>query len=51
MNFYDINERKVVKTINTDSPLTSLDFYNDGHTIVCGTLYGNINVYDLRAEV
>ncbi len=33
--------KRIVKTINTDAPLTSLAFNNDGHTIVVGTLYGN----------
>jgi len=35
--------------MQTDSPLTALGFHNDGHTIVVGTLYGGLNVYDLRA--
>lgn len=37
--------------MNSDSPLSSLDFYSDGHTIAVGTLYGNIYTYDLRKDV
>jgi len=48
LNFYDIHEKKIVKTMNIDAPLTALDFYSDGHTIAVGNLYGNINIYDLR---
>jgi protein NEDD1 len=49
INFYDINEKKVVKSLNVDAPLTALAFYHDGRTLVVGTMYGNIYVYDLRA--
>eukprot|EP01017_Pseudomicrothorax_dubius_P024493 TRINITY_DN2602_c0_g1_i2.p1 TRINITY_DN2602_c0_g1~~TRINITY_DN2602_c0_g1_i2.p1 ORF type:complete len:371 (+),score=30.17 TRINITY_DN2602_c0_g1_i2:159-1271(+) len=50
VHFFDISERKVVKTLSTESPLTSLAFHADGHTIAVGTLYGQILVYDLRAS-
>lgn len=59
VNFYDIKTNRVVKSLKTDSPLTSLAFYQDGKTIAVGTLYGkftgflinslgNIYIYDLR---
>lgn len=39
-----------MKSLTTDAPLTALGFYNDGHTIVAGTLYGGLYVYDLRSS-
>lgn len=49
VHFYDIQEKRVVKTMELDAPITSLAFYGEGHTIAIGTLYGNIQIYDLRA--
>ena len=49
INFYDTHDKTIVKSLNVEAPLTALAFYNDGHTIVAGTMYGNIFVYDLRA--
>ena len=37
-----------MKTLETEAPLTSLSFNKDGYTIAVGTLYGTIQVYDLR---
>mmetsp|Transcript_15690 Transcript_15690/g.28620 ORF Transcript_15690/g.28620 Transcript_15690/m.28620 type:complete len:565 (+) Transcript_15690:932-2626(+) len=51
IQFYDSNDRKVVKTIDTEGPLTSLAFNSDGHTIAAGTLYGAVYIYDLRGGV
>ncbi|KAL4502999.1 hypothetical protein ABPG72_014228 [Tetrahymena utriculariae] len=48
INLYDINEKKVVKKISCDSPITSLAFHNDGFTLIAGTLYGELMVYDLK---
>jgi WD40 repeat protein len=48
IKFYDIQEARIVKTINTDTPLTSLSFNGDGHTIAVGTILGPILIYDLR---
>lgn len=49
--FYDIQEKKLIKTLDSDSPLTCLAFNADGYTVAAGTLYGDIKVYDLRAAV
>ena len=49
--FYDIREKKVIKTLDSDAPLTCLAFNADGFTVAAGTLYGDIKVYDLRAAV
>ena len=48
--FYDIKEKKVIKQLESDAPLTSLAFNCDGFTVAAGTLYGDIKVYDLRAS-
>jgi protein NEDD1 len=47
--FYDIRDKKIVKTLQAENPLTALAFSNDGHTIVVGSLYGGVSVYDLKA--
>ena len=49
IQFFDIHEKRPVKTMETDSPITCLSFYGDGHTIGVGTLYGSVQIYDLRA--
>lgn len=41
---------RVVKTLQSDAPLTALGFHNDGHTIVTGTLHGGLYVYDLKSS-
>ena len=46
--FYDINEKKIVKRLETDYPLTALGFSPDGFTLAAGTLSGEVLVYDLR---
>ncbi|KAL4455475.1 hypothetical protein ABPG74_012627 [Tetrahymena malaccensis] len=48
INLYDINEKKVVKKLQCDSPITSLAFNHDGFTLIAGTLYGELMVYDLK---
>lgn len=48
INFYDTQEKKIVKTIEADAPLTCIAFNTDGHTLAGGTLYGTILIYDLR---
>ncbi|EAS04549.1 cytochrome d1 heme domain protein (macronuclear) [Tetrahymena thermophila SB210] len=48
INLYDINEKKVVKKLSCDSPITSLAFHSDGYTLIAGTLYGELMVYDLK---
>lgn len=49
--FYDIKEKKLIKMLDSDAPLTCLAFNADGWTVAAGTLYGDIKVYDLRAAV
>ena len=47
--FYDINDKIIVKRIKTETPLQSVSFCTDGHTIAVGASnYGAILVYDLR---
>ena len=46
--FYDIKEKKSVKVINSEEPLTSINFHSDGHTLIAGGMYGALFVYDLR---
>ena len=47
--FFDINEKKLVKQIQTGESLTSVAFCQDGHTIAVGTRNsGNVMIYDLR---
>ncbi|WAR25077.1 NEDD1-like protein [Mya arenaria] len=45
---HDVQTKKVVKVINTDSPLTSIDTMSNGITIAVGTTRGQILNYDLR---
>lgn len=47
--FYDINDRVIVKRIKTETPLQSVSFCADGHTIAIGASnFGAILIYDLR---
>lgn len=48
LTFYDVNEKKSVKVITSEEPLTSINFHSDGHTLVAGGNYGGLFVYDLR---
>lgn len=46
--FYDVTGKKTVKTINTEGPITSCDFFNDGCTVAAGSASGHIYLFDLR---
>lgn len=46
--FFDINETKLIKTLNINTPLTSLAFNNEGNQIICGDTKGMVYIYDLR---
>mmetsp|Transcript_13812 Transcript_13812/g.9773 ORF Transcript_13812/g.9773 Transcript_13812/m.9773 type:complete len:176 (+) Transcript_13812:601-1128(+) len=47
--FYDVNEGIIVKRIETDTPLQSVAFCTDGHTLAAGANgKGSILLYDLR---
>ena len=48
INFYDTQDKKIVKTIEVDAPLTCISFCPDGHTLAGGTLFGTVLLYDLR---
>jgi len=48
LNFYDISEKKQVKTITAEQSLNSVSFHSDGHTLIAGGMYGGLYVYDLR---
>lgn len=47
--FYDVNEGIIVKRIETDTPLQSVAFCTDGHTLAAGANgKGSILLFDLR---
>ncbi|KAG9306704.1 hypothetical protein G9A89_004251 [Geosiphon pyriformis] len=46
---YDVGKKVSLKTLYTDSPLTTLAFKPDGFTLAAGTMQGDIIVYDLRS--
>ena len=46
--FFDITQKKMVKKLETEYPLTALGFSPDGFTLAAGTLNGKILIYDLR---
>ena len=48
INFYDIQEKKHLKVLTTEAPLTSIAFNSDGQTIAVGNINGSILLYDLR---
>ncbi len=37
-----------MKVITSEEPLTSINFHTDGHTLIAGSQYGSLFVYDLR---
>lgn len=47
INFYDIILKKIIKTFELNFPIHSLSFYQDGKTIACGGLKGQLSIYDL----
>ncbi|RUS21473.1 WD40-repeat-containing domain protein [Endogone sp. FLAS-F59071] len=47
---YDVDKRVIVKSLQTDEPLTALAFKSDGVTIAVGSANGRIFVYDLRSS-
>ncbi|GAB5363076.1 hypothetical protein AAMO2058_000852500 [Amorphochlora amoebiformis] len=48
LRFFDMTKGKNINITSVGEPLTSLDFNNDGQTVVLGTIKGNILTYDLR---
>lgn len=47
--FYDVQQKKSVKVMMAESPLTSVDFMSDGGTLAVGSTRGKIYIYDLRS--
>ncbi|XP_065067084.1 protein NEDD1-like [Rhopilema esculentum] len=47
--FYDVVGKKTIKSINTDAPLTSVDFFHNGSSLIVGTATGKLQLYDLRS--
>ena len=47
--FYDVQAKKLVKSVTCEAPICSLDFMNDGFTLAAGTQTGKVLIYDLRA--
>ncbi|XP_076127725.1 protein NEDD1 isoform X1 [Alosa pseudoharengus] len=45
---YDTSSRVIVRNIKVDSPLTAIEFFPDGSTLVLGSTQGQILQYDLR---
>ena len=46
--FYDIQDKKAVKKISAEEPLSTVGLHHNGHILVAGGMYGSIFVYDLR---
>lgn len=46
--FYDILEKKLVKKIIAEEPLSTVGLHRNGQMLVAGGMYGSIFVYDLR---
>ncbi|EDV19299.1 Protein NEDD1 [Trichoplax sp. H2] len=44
----DVKSKKVVKVIEADGPLSTIDFNTDGATLAVGTSRGKIILFDLR---
>ena len=40
---------RVLKTIETDAPVTAIDFTPDGTSLIVGTSRGKVFIYDLRS--
>ncbi|KZS17271.1 Grip71 [Daphnia magna] len=46
---YDWPKKKILKKIEIDSPVTAIEFFPDGTSLVVGTNRGKVLVYDLRS--
>lgn len=47
--FYDVAQRKIVKSMPTGSPITCMSFHDDGVTVAVGKASGDVAIYDLRS--
>ena len=48
IQFFDIQEKKTVKTIEANESVSSLSFFTDGITIAAGSPTGKIFIYNLK---
>jgi WD40 repeat protein len=51
ISLYDTAKKKVLKTIQCNAGVTSIDLLKDGATLAVGQINGDVNVFDLRAKV
>lgn len=47
--FFDVAQRKIVKSMPTGSPITCMSFHDDGVTVAVGKASGDVAIYDLRS--
>ncbi|XP_063053649.1 protein NEDD1 [Engraulis encrasicolus] len=45
---YDTSSKIVVRNVKSDSPLTAIEFFPDGTSLVVGSTQGQLHLYDLR---
>lgn len=50
INFWDINDNKVVRNMNIEDPVTAMDFLHNGYYLAYATMYGKICLLDLRSS-
>ena len=48
INFYDIDKKMLVKSIDTKASLTSITFTTKGDQVFCGDTNGYVYLYDIR---
>ena len=48
IHFFDISKKSLIKTINTNLPLTSITFNDIGIAVICSDANGNCFLYDLK---
>jgi WD40 repeat protein len=51
ISLYDTANKKVLKTIQCNAGVTSIDLLKDGATLAVGQINGDVHVFDLRAKV
>lgn len=50
IQFFDVDEKKNVKTIEANEQVTALSFFQDGINIAAGTPSGSIYMYNLKSS-
>lgn len=50
LNFVDLRQNKVARTLQLDVPLTALDISKDGVNIVVGSYFGDLKGIDIRKD-